>query len=246
MSKARNPNKSNAERIDCATCRAQIPDYVRSELGGEEAPERWPSVSQHLSTCPTCELKYFDEFRAQGLQRPLADLQRIGARGPQVTAGLQYILSPPPVSNQSWRQSATEHGSAWFDAVTGSLRQAQVWLGSLLQPDPWNPVLGGLLGAGDEEQQPLSIQVASATGGVDLALRIAPRLQTNEAGDELADLEVRVTLHEHFGDYSGIGIDLLGPATTLSKTTDALGVVVFAGLRRRDLDAMQLLLHLRG
>jgi hypothetical protein len=229
--------------IDCARCRELLPSYVKSELDNAAADELYPPVARHLAQCPECELAYYRLFRSQGLQRPLAELQQVGQRGPRVAETLRGIVRVPEAQAVDWHEKAVQFGTLWFDGVTGQLRAAQIWLSDLLQPPQLSPALRGMLGEGSGEaggDALAGMQIAPEEGGFDVALHQRPLPHAGEGRAGAADLEVRVTLHTRFGDYSGVEVTLLGSGAASAKVTDRLGMVIFHAIPETDLEDMQL------
>jgi hypothetical protein len=91
--------------IDCATCQALLPDYVRLELAHQPAGATYAAVAFHIATCPTCEVAYYQEFRAQGLAKSLPELRQIGRRS-AVAPVLDPIVQPstPVLLSELWQK----------------------------------------------------------------------------------------------------------------------------------------------
>lgn len=79
--------------LNCETCQALLPDYVRLELANQAADATYPAVAFHLATCPACEVAYWREFDVQGMAKSLSELQQIGQRA-AVAQTMEQILKP--------------------------------------------------------------------------------------------------------------------------------------------------------
>lgn len=227
--------------INCKECQAQLAQYVREELANEPAELTHPAVTAHIESCAACEAAYYHEFRSQGRRRSLSELRQVGERS-AVAGTLAHILSPaaPATENASdWRETAVEHGRAWFDRATGQMRQARLWLADLLQPPPMAPVLAGWQGQPADEAESATLRVDVADG-VELVMRLLP---TPAAQPDLADLQIAVSLPDRFGDYSGIQVTLQSPNESRSAVTDELGKVTFAGIVKSSITHMQVLIQ---
>jgi hypothetical protein len=208
--------------IDCQSCVALLSEFVRCELAG-----------LHVAGCPACESAYYREFRRQGAE--LRAAARQSALWPGVTAVLAIVT---PGSGSNWSERALDFGRAWVDRITGELRRLDVRFADLRQAPPpaLTLALGGLQGT-QGEMPPLDLPQGSVQGdGFDLAVHLLP----DPEGDQtVCRVELIVTAHAAFGDYSGAEVTLLTPHGVQTAVTDPLGAVVFAGIARQDVDAIQ-------
>lgn len=106
------------EAIACATCQTQLADYVRRQLNSamNKAINKTTTaadlaVARHIESCPTCQARYFTEYRAQGLAKPLAVLQQVGQRAGVARALDQIVGASPP---------------NWWQQVTATLQQLAI------------------------------------------------------------------------------------------------------------------------
>jgi hypothetical protein len=234
------------ERIDCATCLAQIPEYVEQELAHQPVAQRFAGVAFHLGTCPACEAAYYREFRRQGLAKPLAELQQLGQRA-AVADVMEQILgrTPATATPSGWREELWAYGRAWRDRATGGWRQVEVLLSNLgSAPDTGPPLaLAGLQGGQDEPTAPEGT-VQLAPEGAQFELRVAVLPEPEGSAGDLSRVALAVTLYDRFGDYGGVAVTLQFGEVVLEATTDALGKVEFGGLPRDQLAAMRLVVTL--
>jgi hypothetical protein len=240
--------------LDCAACRAALPDYVRRELANLPLDGAWAAITDHLESCAECEVLYYGEFRRQGLAKPLAELQQVGRRA-AVAAVMEQIvaaLAPAPTAAQpapraEWRQVLFEHGQGWVDRSTQLWRQVELVLGDLVnrltdglggaaQPAP---ALAGLMGA---EPGAAGAWLAVTPAGANFELYVAVTPDAEDA--QRCDLEATLTLYDRFGDYGGVEVTLLHGATVQGAITDSLGKVRFTRLACGALREMRLVVHL--
>lgn len=248
-------------------CQPALAEYVRSELDGDIVSTLWPSMALHIETCSNCTAAYFTEFRQQGRQRSLSELQSLGERH-RTASVLDQILSRP-VANQrsvadadhgvvtkpSWREQIIEHGRIWLDQSSEQVRQVSVALGELLTPIQPNAATAGLMGGppatgestdgGSNQSRALSgIVDLPAQSGLEVKVMAEPMRATSSAAADAADphyqVQVAVTPLDRLGDYSGIGVTLRWDDIVLSEETDATGIARFDQLQSSALSSMSL------
>jgi hypothetical protein len=234
------------ERIDCATCLAQIPEYVQQELAHQPVAQRFAGVGFHLETCPACEAAYYREFRQQGLAKPLTELQQLGQRA-AVADVMEQILGRAPVraTPSGWREELWAYGRAWRDRATGGWRQVEVLLSNLGRTSDAGPplALAGLQGVQEEPATPEGT-VQLAPEGAQFELRMAVLPESEGSAGDLIRVVLAVTLYDRFGDYGGVVVTLQYGEVVLAATTDALGKVEFGELPRDQLAAVRLVVTL--
>lgn len=247
--------------LDCAACRAALPDYVRRELANLPLDGEWAATTDHLEACAACEALYDREFRRQGLALPLATLQQVGRRA-AVAAVMDRILAElapaQPAPRPGWRPVRFGAGQGWVDRSSAAWRQVELFLGDLLdrltgtlggaaQPTAQPaPAWAGLMSAGaDAGAAGAGLAVTPEGANFELHVTVTPHAGGEGGGDDpLCDLEAALTLYDRFGDYSGVEITLLHGATVQQALTDSLGKVRFVGLARHALAEMRLVVHL--
>jgi hypothetical protein len=221
-------------RIDCVTCAAQLPDYVRRELDGEPVQRLLPAMALHIETCPACERAYLRAFRRAGERRSVAALRR-APLWPGVAAVVEQITARPV--SPTWSERTLAAGRAWVERASGRLRQFEVQVGSLLQspPPPLELALAGLQSESTAEPS-ARLQVTSHGDGFDLAVRI---LGDRSGREDFCRLEVTIALHDRLGDFGGAEI-LLVANQVQTAFTDVLGRAKFEDVLRTELPALRL------
>jgi hypothetical protein len=243
----RSESSVSSDNIDCQTYQANLAEYVRLELSGQAADQVYPALAFHLEICQRCEAAYYREFRSQGQNKSLAELQQIGQRS-QVAAVIQRIApaEPVPVPDPSWGELALEYGRAWLEQETGQLRR--VWLslaslgdrlgqGAVGQPAP---ALTGLMG---------TTSVAPILGAMevtppDCEIKLVILTDPNSTEAESCQVEVAISLKDRFGDFSGLEVTLLWENSAQIRKTDDMGRVSFTGLPCERVGSMSLIVSL--
>jgi hypothetical protein len=235
--------------IDCQTCQANLGEYVRMELSGQDVDRVQPEMSFHIEICETCEAVYYREFRKQGQRKSIAELQQVGQRS-EVAKTLQQIVWPV-APDPGWQEIAFDQGRAWLERETGRWRQLWLSLTDLGQTLAMGETLeGGLALEGlmqvTEPSIPVlsSMAIASPDGSFDLKLIVGP--DPTAGGEALCLVEGAITLEERFGDFSGVRITLLWGDTSTVQKTDTLGKVSFTGLPCGQLVSMSMIVELPG
>lgn len=245
----RSSKETSTNAIDCATCQAYLEEYVDLELSGQTADVRLPAIAFHIETCPACEAAYYREFHAQGLRKPLPELQQTGHR--QWVAGLvDKIVSAPAVGQSqpapNWIEQGLAQGRAWIEPFTQRLRQIQFDLGQLLMGTTLQPAptLTGLMGEGAATSviEKKTGRFASAEANFELEVVVTSQLATT--GERRCRLEAAVTLYDRFGDYSGVTVTLLWGDQARTGVTDDLGKITFDDLPCAALPSMKLMVRL--
>jgi hypothetical protein len=241
--------------IDHATCRDMIPSYVQQELANNPVEQLFPTVAMHIETCPDCEAAYYREFRQQGLLKSVAELQQVG----HPSDVLAKLLSPVAVNSTSvlvapgWLETTWQSGRAWLDQASITWRQFEIVFSKLVSQESLGSqdtvpawVLAGLQGGDEELQGRWQKQMGDSFTVVvmESKLEVHCELSTDRLAPEQCRLDIAVTLHDRFGDYSGVEITLLYADVAKVATTDALGKSHFDGIPRSQLQALRLIVRL--
>lgn len=233
--------------VDWKTFHAHLADYVRLELAGEAAEAIYPEIAFYITAFPECEAAYDREFRSQGLRKTIPELQQLGQRE-ETTTVMQHIgaaTKPEPVltPDPNWVEVALNEGRAWLERGTQRWRQLLLALPAFPSGQASAPALAGLMNANPTTSSPLgSSYIAPAKANFELRLAVSSDAIVGKEG--LCQLEVTVTLHERFGDFSGVLITLLWGNAAQQQTTNALGKVTFRELPSEQLSTMHLLVTL--
>ena len=229
--------------MDCASCRAQLPAYVRAEFTSQKPDAGYAAVALHIETCPACEAAYYLEFRNQGLQYSVEELKSIGSSVSGAVMGEIYAsIAAPAASQTSWRESMLAYGRAWYDRSTNQLKRWEVRLAELLPPPGTTPGLAfaGLQSVADDWGTTQLVHAALD----DVQTEVAVAWLERSAPPAPPLLLVAVTQADLFADLSGIRVTARWPDGERRALTDADGKVYLAGLANTELSDLTIMLDL--
>jgi hypothetical protein len=233
--------KPSAFKVDCDRCQATLAEYVRLELGGQEAQQAYPEITFHIEQCETCEAAYYREFRAQGQNKTIAALRQVGDRS-QVETVMQQILAshpPPSLPHPSWRQMVRDYGRIWLEQETGRWRQLWLSLAALGNAPQKAPALTGMMGL--DSPPPNVVGEWSITSpDANIEIKLVITADPTAAAKDQCRIDIALTLKDYFGDFSGVQITLLWAESVYIKETDAWGKASFSQLPCHQLPLMSL------
>lgn len=267
-----NQSHTSKQSISCTVCQESLADYVRSELNGDNVSITLPLIAHHVETCDACTSLYFGEFRQQGRQRSLTELQALGERHRTATvldqilaqAATGHVLSQDTGTavqaltvEPTWRELLIQQGRLWLDQSSEQVRQLSVALGEVLTPIQPNAATAGLMSGTAASTGPAGDGTLSgvidlpARSGLEVKVIAEPILSEAGSGTEAGsgedanmepqyEVQVAVTLTEHLGDYSGVGVTMRWNQSVLSAETDAMGIARFGELDASSLPLMSL------
>jgi hypothetical protein len=224
--------------LECEVYQARLAGYVSEELNNQAVERLYPDIAFHLESCENCATVYNREFRRQGRQKTLPELQQIGDRA-QVEAAMRQILSPSR-PNPAWSQVVLEHGRAWLEQETGRYRQLWLSLAALGNLPGRTPAPAGMMGPDSASSDVLG-QLDMTFPAANVEIKLVLLADSTTTGEDHCRVDLVLTLKDHFGDFSGVQVTLLwDDASPQVKKTDALGKVSFTGLPCYQLPVMSL------
>jgi hypothetical protein len=231
--------------VDCDTCQGLLAEYVREQLANEPVHQTYSEFAFHIETCPRCEAAYFREFRRQGLQKSLPELQQVGRRAAVATVMNQILASVHEVhllaagTQANWREVLLAAGRGWVDRASGAWQQVEIGLAGLVAPGSGlAPALAGLQGTEHAPEPGRALTVAPEGANFELHVGVTP------AGEDECQIEAALTLYDRLGDYGGAEVTLLHGERTQRAITDSLGRVRFDGIASADLAELRLQVRL--
>ncbi len=214
-----------ASQPDPAACEAvldQLERYCRAQLAGQDAATEFEDVAEHLDWCVACAESYALVYESLLAENALPD-----------------VIAPQP--DLSFLGARPERDMTWTAALRAAIGTAAEGLRITLSQQllatlvPQGPALAL---RGEEAAQPL-IDLTWRTPGQgveELQLSALP----GRSGDE-CDLRIRVALSgKAWPELEGIVVTLRAGGLTRQASTDAWGEVLFSGLQRADLPALDL------
>lgn len=206
--------------------------YVYLDLRGEDAETNYPEWAFHIRTSIECQTAYAQELHRQSV----ADVDPLLMEQSRKLLQQARAISPP-VPAPTWVERVLTQGRAWVDDVTAQWRQVQFTFADLRLDPPTSSTAAGLMGDEMPVDAPQgTLQFALPDSGFEVTVIVSP-----EVVAERYRAEIILTLHERFGDYSGIELYLTWDEATYQATTDAMGRALFTDLPADRLQAMKLL-----
>lgn len=234
------------EEFAWATFINELPAYVRLALDGQVPEETYPEWAFHIATSVECQAAYYQELRKQSLAQAVADTKITesskAVRVLHQLRGATVPTVPPPAS--AWLERVIEHGRGWVEAETAKWRRLQIAFTGLQSGIAGSPALVGMMSdAGTTARRSTdALSVAPAESGFEVAISVLPNAGSSEK--TTCQVEVLLTLHERFGDYSGVDLILQWDDTSREVTTDRLGRAIFTDLPYDQVKAMSLIVLL--
>jgi hypothetical protein len=213
---------------------------VRLELSGAPAVAQHPDIALLVETVPACEEAYYREFRRQGLQLSATEL-RAHSLNPERSA-LDFLSAS--VDEGAIDENASglhkvwiEHGWAWVEQLGGRWRELRLSLQELDFTRGSPAVLQGMMGNDVDEEAASTEDVSSraiqsyaqlSVEPEDAAFDLRVLISRVEApAGSMCSVDVIASLHDRFGDYSGVDVHLRLDAEELIASTDIEGVAHF-------------------
>ncbi|MCB0084225.1 MAG: hypothetical protein KDE47_24970 [Caldilineaceae bacterium] len=225
-------------QIDCATCQAQLAEYVTRELNNEPVDQRFPALTFHIETCAACQSLYFARFRSQGLRKTLPELQQIG-RHTAVSATLAEITQRSAASvdralHANWVKDAFDFGYVWLDTEKKRWQQLQIALHQLLigPTDTAGLALAGLQSMATVEPGATAstAQVDYADG--DLLVQLAVETTPVAAETDARQLVVTISTAEQWDRLPEFQVTLHYEQSDLTGQPDEFGTITFTPVPR--------------
>jgi hypothetical protein len=231
------------QRLQGALARVDCPSVeTLSQHRWRQLPlERARETDAHLASCVSCRTEY------AAFAGPEPGPAQQFLRAPEVVVGSE-VTAPPvrPEPARGWIEQGLAQGRAWLEPLTQRWREVQLYLDQLLTGPDARPAyaLAGLMGEGAPSDWPVTLsgRFAPELANFELTLVVTP--EPALAGEMQCQLEVTITLHDSFGDYSGVAVPLSWGDQGRTGTTDSLGKVIFEHLPCWELLATSLMLRL--
>ncbi len=221
------------DRLTCQECDSLLPGYVQAETEGRAGGDHWRSVAFHIETCPHCSETHSE----------LVELVEL-AYGDQGEEPPRYPIPDLLFLRPDWHQVALDYGRAWLERETGRWRRLVLGLPTLGMLAQRAPALVGLMDDSTVTPAPVQRTCAPADANFEIKLVVGP--DTTAVEQDLYRLDVALTLHDRFGDFSGVQITLTWNSTACMQETNVLGKVTFTGLSGDQLPSMSLTVTLPG
>ena len=156
-------------------------------------------------------------------------------------------LVEPPVEpsfdlsflSSNWTERVLKWGRAWLQRGTARWERIQVLvLPTLGSSQEMAPALAGLMSDAEMSSDIAQRTIAPQDAHFELKLVVAPESERPDEG--LCRLDVALTLHDRFGDFSGAHVTLAWGEDVQTGETDTLGKVSFSALPCDQLASMSL------